>query len=205
MKRKDKILTTALSLFNQHGIESISLKAIAKNLEISYGNVTYHFPNKHKLVAQLYNNMLTAHHAVLEHFQETDQLLESIILAPLQTFKISLEYRFLFVDVVAIKRKYTTIIEQQSAGNQQQMQQLLPLFEQLKLDGFLRQEVSKEQILFLMQASNAIRTFFFINLDESTIVYSKTLEQAYLKQVNQLLWPYLSPQGIEIYKQLIPD
>lgn len=205
MKRKDKILATALTMFNQQGIEATSLKTIAKALDISYGNVTYHFPNKNALVNQLYQNMLVAHHAILSTFQQSDNLLQDIILAPLKTFAISLEYRFLFIDIVTLKRKYAAIIEQQAAGNQAQMQQLLPLFEQLKKAGLLRQETSKEQIQFLMNASNAIRAFFFINLGEIELLNNQELQQQYLKQVNQLLWPYLTPQGIEIYNQLLLD
>jgi AcrR family transcriptional regulator len=50
---KDKILRTAQRLFNQRGIESVSIRGIASEMGISHGNLMYHFENKEVLTHAL--------------------------------------------------------------------------------------------------------------------------------------------------------
>ncbi len=50
---KAKILTAAARLFAQQGYRSVSMRAIAAQLGISVGNLTYHFPHKQDIVTAL--------------------------------------------------------------------------------------------------------------------------------------------------------
>lgn len=49
-KRRDDILDTAERLFNEHGYNAVSLRDIADVLQISKGNLTYHFQKKEDLI-----------------------------------------------------------------------------------------------------------------------------------------------------------
>ena len=53
MRTRDRILRTALALFNQRGEAHVSLAQIAARLGISEGNLWYHFRSKGDLVAAL--------------------------------------------------------------------------------------------------------------------------------------------------------
>ena len=53
---KQRILDTALALFNQNGTPNASTNHIALELEISPGNLYYHYPNKEQLIEQLFKN-----------------------------------------------------------------------------------------------------------------------------------------------------
>jgi AcrR family transcriptional regulator len=53
MRTRDKILKTALALFNESGEASVSLAQIAAELDISEGNLWYHFRTKRDLIAAL--------------------------------------------------------------------------------------------------------------------------------------------------------
>ncbi len=54
MKTRDKIVYAALELFNQHGERNITTNHIADHIEISPGNLYYHFRNKQEIVREIF-------------------------------------------------------------------------------------------------------------------------------------------------------
>ena len=54
MKTRDRILNASLRLFNQRGERNVSTNHIAAALEISPGNLYYHFANKQEIVYELF-------------------------------------------------------------------------------------------------------------------------------------------------------
>ena len=57
---RDRILDAALALFNADGSHAVSTRHIAARLEISPGNLYYHFANKEEIVLCLYERIEAA-------------------------------------------------------------------------------------------------------------------------------------------------
>lgn len=53
MTTKDKIVEKALELYNEHGIEYVGVRELAKELDMKGGNITYYFPTKDDIIAEI--------------------------------------------------------------------------------------------------------------------------------------------------------
>ena len=61
-----RILDHARHAFNERGIGGVGIREIARDLDLSPGNVSYHFPTKEALVAALYEQAHADNDAVVE-------------------------------------------------------------------------------------------------------------------------------------------
>jgi AcrR family transcriptional regulator len=59
IKTRERIVQSSLELFNQQGERSVSTNHIAAHLEMSPGNLYYHFPNKQAIIAELFSEYET--------------------------------------------------------------------------------------------------------------------------------------------------
>ena len=52
---EERIVTKALEMFNQSGVEYVGMRELAAALDMRVGNVTYYFPTKDDLVNRTFN------------------------------------------------------------------------------------------------------------------------------------------------------
>lgn len=201
MKTKEKIKTKATELFNNKGFKNVTLREVAKELDISYGNVTYHFKTKKDLIESLYEDMLVETKQILQTF-DMRYLLKGMLDAPKLTFQISMKYLFFYVDFVEVKRSYLELSRRIEKDNEERKLGYLHLLLQLQKEAILRKELTQSDLNYLMNLSGAMRTFFFINLHPDNFK-SNDLEAKYVNYVNQLVYPYLTKKGMEKYKEYL--
>ncbi len=89
------ILDTAQDLFNEHGVESVSVAHIASELNISTGNLTYHFAKKKDIVDAHTNALESVLLDVLRNFPYSGTA-KDYFNSFLAVFKLVWQYRFLF-------------------------------------------------------------------------------------------------------------
>ena len=74
MRTRDRILETARNLFNDEGLAQVSTNRIATELDISPGNLHYHFKKKEVLVAWLLRRLTES----LRPFADSHESVEAI-------------------------------------------------------------------------------------------------------------------------------
>lgn len=203
MKTKEKIKNTSRKLFNSKGFKNVTLREVAKEISISYGNVTYHYKTKNQLILCLYEEMLKETEAIIQKF-DYGNLFTAILEAPKITFGISLKYLFLYVDFVEIKRSFPDLSQRLEQDNNSRKKGYLQILKQLQNHGIIREELSDNDLDYLMDLSGAMRTFFFINLNPDDFL-NPNLENRYVIYLNNLIFPYLTKEGIKKYKSFLEN
>ena len=99
---RQRILDASLAMFNAQGEPNVTTNHIADELEISPGNLYYHFRNKDDIIEQLFARYEERMDAALT--PPTDRLpgLEDIWLQLHLVFECIWDYRFLYRDLVEI-------------------------------------------------------------------------------------------------------
>ncbi len=198
MKTKNKIKDAARKLFNSRGFRNVTLREVAKELSISYGNVTYHYKTKNHLIFDLYEDMLKETLEILKTFDYKD-LFIGILEAPKFTFDLSIKYLFFYVDFVEIKRSYADISLRLEQDNASRKEKYLQILKDLQVQGILRHDLVDKDLDYLMDLSGAMRTFFFINLHPRNFL-DADLKERYIVYINNLIRPYLTKKGMKKYK-----
>lgn len=101
-RTRERILEIALVMFNSQGEPNVTTNHIADELEISPGNLYYHFRNKDDIVEQLFAAYETRMDEALQVPQERLPNLEDIWMQLHRVFECMLDYRFLYRDLVDI-------------------------------------------------------------------------------------------------------
>jgi AcrR family transcriptional regulator len=101
-RTRDRILETALVMFNAQGEPNVTTNHIADELEISPGNLYYHFRNKDDIVEQLFTGYEARMDQALLVPEDRLPNLEDVWLQLHLVFECMWEYRFLYRDLVDI-------------------------------------------------------------------------------------------------------
>lgn len=196
MRTKDLIKAKGLKLFNKEGIQNVTLRDVAASLKKSYGNITYHYPNKETLVSELYDDMLVELNEISEQMVEQKDVFSAILKAPEFTFELTIKYIFLFKDLTEIRRTFPELAKRIDQSNKLRKEALIGVLRFLQAQEILRPDLDDKDLDYIMELSGAMRTMFFIQHDVS-IKPDKQVKADYVDYVNRLLKPYLSA-GISI-------
>jgi len=105
MSTRDRILATALRLFNKSGTAAVSTNHIADALGISPGNLYYHFRNKEEIIRALFEQQFArwdAGYALADDRMPSLDDLQHLVRA---SFVMGWEYRFMYRELIALLRR----------------------------------------------------------------------------------------------------
>jgi AcrR family transcriptional regulator len=99
-KTRDRILDVSLAMFNERGEPNVTTNHIADELEISPGNLYYHFRNKDDIVEHLFARFEAGMDGALATPDDRLPTLEDIWLQLHLVFEAMWQYRFIYRDLV---------------------------------------------------------------------------------------------------------
>jgi AcrR family transcriptional regulator len=109
VRTRDRILETARNLFNDEGLAQVSTNRIATELDISPGNLHYHFKKKEVLVAWLLRR-LTESLRPFADSHESVEAIEDLWMTMHLALEVIDQYRFILRDVDFLVREYPALV-----------------------------------------------------------------------------------------------
>ena len=108
-RTRERILETALALFNQMGEPSVAATSIAFEMGISPGNLYYHYRSKEEIVEDLFAAFRREIETTLAAPQKRAPHAEDIWLFLHLVFEAIWKYRFLYRDLNDLVARYHTV------------------------------------------------------------------------------------------------
>lgn len=200
-KTKEKILDTALRLFNESGLSKVTLRTIANEMGISQGNLNYHFKKREDIIEGLYFDLVHLIDQTMDHSGRDEDLFSMMFSMTKKMMDSFFEYRFFLTDFVQIIRENEVIREHYSQLVIQREQQFEVIFKVFIAQGYMREEVFEGEYKNLFMRLQILGSFWI----PSTVILSEELNtntiSRYGNLINETIIPYLTPKGLKAYQE----
>ena len=195
MKTKDKIIYTAIKLFNKQGTNLVSTNHIAKEMGISPGNLYYHFRSKNDIIRSISDNFSNELGSVLKIQLDTISDFSSNLTSLFNRFfKIQQSYQFLFLEGVHLTKQDSRLLD-----NYTNLRSLIKKGYHELLSNLVKIKIMKRQSLNIIDElldTQWIIMWYWINhtiLDRNT--YDDFQIQKGIKLSFSIIEPHLTPIG----------
>ena len=209
-RTRERILETALALFNRHGEPNVTTGDIADELNISPGNLYYHFRNKDDIIGDLYA-ALEAKIAPLtavppDRTPDADDLWLLFHLL----FERMWEYRFFYRDLDEIMSRNRKIAIRFASFNQRSEKTVIELCNGLVRTGAMH--ATEREIAALAPNVLMVATYWMSwqrisgrlgNRDDDAAPDARVMQAAY--QVMALIAPFLQGEARALIEHLGAD
>ncbi|SDU27956.1 TetR/AcrR family transcriptional regulator [Halopseudomonas salegens] len=191
MKTRERILHCALELFNEQGEPTVTTLDMANELDISPGNLYYHFKGKEPIIAELLEHFMATTRGLLLPEEEPDtQEPEDYWLFLHLLFEAIIQYRFLFRDLSSLMGRYDAVEQ----GMQLWLLALRRRFDQqlvaLESDGHLLTDSASRQRLLDSQCQTLVYWLDYCRLGGNSSDAEEEPSQGVI-QVLGLILPWL--------------
>lgn len=192
---KEKILETSLKLFNKFGIDSITVRHIAKEMNISHGNLCYHYPTANDIIWTLYNEMSTKINDTLNALQPDENLFQAHANAIRAIFEVSYEYRFFYLHIVEVMQRLPAIKKRHNQLIEERKLQIRQFWQMLRDHDLFRSDISLEQYEVFISHCFLYGDFWISNSAISYKGPASAKIDFYVKGYLALFVPYLTAKG----------
>ena len=200
MKTRDRILLCTLELFNEHGESNVTTLEIANELEISPGNLYYHFKGKEALLDALVDDFVLSTRSLLLSDDNPDDVEpEDLWLLLHLLFEAIATHRFLFQDLSYLMSRYPALRQQMQPWITALRQRLEQVLQALHASEHLHADDGERNRLL-----DALCQTCLFWLDYQRVCHPNDLDPASgVQQMLGLLQPWLDAEGQDWVQGLI--
>lgn len=204
-KTQERILETALILFNEYGADNVSTRQIASAMGIAQGNLSYHFPRKEDIIAALYTQLvatLSAHISEMAiHLKEHGEI-STVMHSVTTTFSILYEYKFFMLDFVSIMRNNPAIKKHYQELTMMRRSQFAEIKALMIQKGWMKKDLTEQFNSEIDELMQIVGDFW---ISSAEILYQgkeKDKLAHYTRVFSAIIAPYLTPKGMKEFQKM---
>ena len=177
-KTKQIILDTSRKLFNEVGYSRVTIRRIAQDMNISSGNLNYHFKKREEILEALYFEMVSAFDKRVEELGNQEISLAHMQKEIIDSMKRMLDYRFFWSDLYYLLQSSETIRKHFQSVREDRIKGYQYVFSVLKAQDILLNDGLPVEESFLIQRMIDYSNTWIYN----SFLYAHTLTEANLIQ-----------------------
>ena len=198
---RSEIIRQSVNLFNARGFFKVTIKEIADAMDISPGNLTYHFKKKENLLEAIQEQLLKDTEGImvpadqeitLAHFQEMFE----------KFFVVQQTYRFYFTEMTYLLEEYPEITNAYRERTSTRFEDARKLVDYYIMTGRLKPEAEPHDYDDMVHSLWMVNTFWTLG----RVLAGDFGEGRFENPINSLwkmLMPYLTDKGLEEYEALL--
>lgn len=191
MSTKQLLAEAAIDLFNARGLARVSVRDLATQLDISPGNVTYHFKSKDLLVEHALDSLIERMNELsAAAFATTDLDAYREMLAKI--WDVQHRYRFFYIDAADILRAYPKVKRAYQAVVKRRIEQSKRYFNALIAAGIL-EPLDSGELELLTRRSWMVLSFWQSRL---VILNEPASQEQFVAEVFAVLRPHLTGKSV---------
>ena len=200
MKTKERILMTSVDLFNRSGVVAVTTNHIAKAMNISPGNLYFHYDNKEEILEELFRRMgketydvwrprRTKKYTPLEFINEN--------------FELYWKYRFFHREMYALRRKDPKLAKMWRDHIQKMMKLMVILYRHWVKDGKMAKIAEVSEMQYIAESLLAMSTTFLQFFESAEKTAGKRSIERGKRHVARLLLPYTSGETKDEFEKFL--
>lgn len=191
MKTKERILITSIDLFNRSGVVAVTTNHIAKAMDISPGNLYFHYDNKEQILSELFKRMAKDTYDVWRPRRTKKYTpLEFIN----ENFDLYWRYRFFHREMYALRRKDPKLAQMWREHIQKMMKLMVILYRHWVKDGKMAKIAEVSEMQYIAESILAMSTTFLQFFESAEKAPGKRSIERGKRHVARLLLPYTAGQ-----------
>ncbi|MEL7120358.1 MAG: TetR/AcrR family transcriptional regulator [Bacteroidota bacterium] len=200
---KQKILNTSRRLFNDMGFGQVTIRMIASELNMSSGNLNYHFKKREDILKALYFEMVEVFDRriqVLDAPKVSLQFMQANITTSMERM---LEYRFFWTDLYFLLKSNPELSAHFTKAKEERINGYKAVFASLIHQNILQKPSFPKEYLFLAHRMiDYSNTWLYASeLYDNNKTHDEIIQLASF-QLLSMLYPNLTSMGQEEFKSL---
>ncbi len=193
MKTEEKIVSKALEMYNEKGIEYVGMRELAATLNIRVSNITYYFPTKDHLVNRLSLDLNQLNSQIV--IDNENITIESFLLNFKKIFQNHIKYRCLLLSFVHLMEQNKMISVRYKQTEHDRSTTLRSNLKTLVKAGYLN--IEDEKNIEILVSAIALIARFWISEAAVSLRHLKQDGQIrhYITLIGCILSPYLTLKG----------
>jgi AcrR family transcriptional regulator len=195
MSTRDRILNAALVLFNEQGTGAVSTNHIAAAIEISPGNLYYHFRNKEDIIHALFERLFVLWDETFKLPPDRAPALADFDGLIASNYQLIWDYRFAYREMAALLHNDPDLQAQYQEVRQRGYAGFAELIEAFASAGVLTRPESPREQMALTELCWIISEQWPVNLELRGRAFDAAGIQEGIALMRYIFRPYLPPES----------